>query len=394
MEIVQKIIELIIFADVLWSLFSFIGAIPLGKPWVSPRFPILITIIIMLVQIGQRKRTFYCEKCQKNLIHKEMIGRCSYCDRDTKIKFMDISGRIYYKCSNINCKHTNVISLGGNARTRFYVLNPYGSGKRSLICQNCRCTLSGETVINLSLYSGTEKLAKDYREDFFYHSFGPAKSAEKISVVPVNASMLKDIDKHYEKGISKLSRVDVPTDSIALHFKTESKAVNQTLFQFRIAVKENLKLQPSEGIILLLDGTASGIERQSVVDHFLVDLQHLNTQSAVWTKPILVGVCANGVQQLETAIDSDISSAEEVEQCCKQFLLDQNNGDVINRLYTSIENIHFFLYRTGSAADGTESKIYNVVQPGQALLYEVQREMRRIWTQERNGYCPMTHGKS
>ena len=99
--------------------------------------------------------------------------------------------------------------------------------KRQLVCNVCGTKLSGETVVNMSLFSSDVNLAKKFREDFFYHAFGPAKTNNDINIVPENASVLKDIDRHYEKGSTKFNPVSIIDDSIRIHFKTTNKNINQ-----------------------------------------------------------------------------------------------------------------------------------------------------------------------
>jgi len=398
MEIVKIVIFLLLLIDVVYSIVSLIDMIPVGKRWFIPRLPFLITLIVIIFQTKQRNRTFYCETCHKNLSCDDVVSRCT-CGTTTKVKFVGFSGKLSYKCKNSSCRKNVVRSFDNSARTRFSRINPFGTKmqqKRQLVCNICGTKLSGEPVLNYSLYSSNMMLAKKFREDFFYHSFGPAKECKDLHITPTNAMLLKDIDRHYENGAGKLSLNSVSEEPIQLHFKTKNKNVNQTLYQFNIAVAQNNehKLGLSEGVIVLLDGAANSIERQSVVDLFLVDIQQINTESSVWAKPVLVGVCCNGVDSLETVIDEGrIHSADVAEEICRQFLIERNNEDVINRLSNGVSNLHFFLYRTGTKAQGTQDKVYNVVNPVQALIYASQNEMKHIWPVAMNGYCPRTDDK-
>lgn len=397
MEIVKYGIILLIIIDVFSSIISFIDSIPIGKSFTSPRFPLIITLLIIIVQTKQRNKRFYCETCSKNLSISEIQGLCS-CGKKTKIKFMGLSGKLYYYCSEPTCKKTRVISFDNSIRTRFSRINPYSQKmqqKRQLVCNVCGTKLSGESVINMSLFSNDVNLAKRFREVFFYHAFGPAKNNNDISIIPENAAILKDIDRHYEKGSTKFNPVSVTDESIRIHFKTTNKNVNQLLIQFNIALSQNnvLKLKSSEGIILLLDASKNPSERQSVIDYFLIELDHLNTGSSVWINPVLVGLCCDEVDELESAINAEkIKGADDLEELCIQFLTTHNNGDIIQSLYNRIENIHFFLYRTGSLALGNNNKVYNVVPPVQALFYTVSNDFLSVWKQTSEGHCPRTIG--
>lgn len=398
MELIKAILIFAAILDVLSSVFSFIGAIPAGKPWTIPRFPLLITIIIMILQTKSRHQLHYCENCQKNCHSNEIVRQCIFCGAKTEIKFMNITGRIHYRCSNPSCR-TQIIKFcfekNNRIRTRFSRLQPYSEKtmkKSSLICKTCGKKVNSGKTVNLSVYGQTMLMAQDYREDFFYHGIKPNESF--FEVLSLQTATVKKIYLNYEVGPGSSATSGVPTSPVKIYVKTGQKASEKTLFRFRMAVpkSENLRLKNSEGIIILLNGKSDEVARQTVIDHFIVDLQQINTRSAVWKNPILVGICSNGVERLENAIDKGIKSQQEEEKICIEFLKDMNNSDIINRLYSEAENVHFFLYRTGSAAKGTAEKIYNAVQPAQALIYNFQPEMNRIWS--KNGYLPLTNGKS
>lgn len=395
-----SLIKELLFIDLAWSVISFIGAIPLGKPWFTPRFPIPITVIVMLLQIPHRKRKFYCDRCQKNLSYKEIVGNCNHCASDFPIKFMGIDGRIYHKCSESGCDETNVLTMNefdDSARTRFYKLNPLGeSEKRDFCCKICGNLIFGdEKVVTLSLYSGREETAKTYRAAFFYNSFGPGKKSQKMAVQPTEPLIVKRIDSLYECEGYKDGFKDVADHPLRLRLKTDQKLINKTLFQFHMVIgsTNQHKLVSSEGIVLLIEGVSNSIERQTLVDQFLVDLEPLKT-SRCWNKPVLVGICANGVVSLESAVSRGFENATIMEQQCISFLMEQNNADIVSRLSSNLEHLHFFLYRTGSVGENTEGDIYNVVQPGQALMYDAHRELRAIWPMETNGCSPPLYGKS
>lgn len=397
MEIAKYCIIFLIAIDIFSSIISFIDFIPIGKSFASPRFPLFVTLILIIAQMKQRNKCFYCETCNRNLSISEIQGLCS-CGNKTKVKFMGLSGKLYYYCSDSTCKKTRVMSFDNSMRTRFSRINPYGKKmqqKRQLVCRVCGSNLSGETVINMSLYSGDVNLARNYREDFFYHAFGPAKKNNDISIVPENVAILKDIDRHYEKGSTKFNPVSVTDESIRIHFKTSNKSINELLIQFNIALAQNvtLKLKSSEGIIILLDAAKSPSERQSVIDHFMVDLEHLNTKSSEWINPVLIGLCCNDVEELESEINSGIiKSADDSEEICIKYLSSQNNGDIIQSLYNRISNVHFFVYRTGTLALGNDSNVYNIVPPVQSLFYSASSDFSNIWKPTSGGYCPKTAG--
>lgn len=397
MEIVKYCIIFLITIDVFSSIISFIDFIPIGKSFASPRFPLFVALILIIAQTKQRNRHFYCETCNKSLSISEIQGLCS-CGNKTKVKFMGLSGKLYYYCPDPTCKKTRVISFDNSMRTRFSRINLYGKKmqqKRQLVCNVCGTKLSGETVVNMSLFSSDVNLAKRFREDFFYHAFGPAKTNNDINIVPENASVLKDIDRHYEKGSTKFNPVSIIDDSIRIHFKTTNKNINQLLIQFNIALAQSsvLKLKYSEGIIILLDASKNPSERQSVIDHFLIELDHLNTKSNIWIGSVLVGLCCDEVNELKSAINNEqIKSADDSEELCIRFLTSQNNGDIIQSLYNRIDNVHFFVYRTGTLALGNDSDVYNIVPPVQSLFYSVSNDFYTIWKPVPNGYCPKNVG--
>ena len=394
-----SLLKNLLLIDLAWSVLSFIGAIPLGKPWFTPRFPVPVTIVIMLFQIGHKKWDFYCNNCQKNLSYKEVIGKCYYCKSDIPIKFMGIDGRIYHKCLNSSCEMTSVLTindLDDSARTRFYKSNPLGlTGRRSLHCKICGNPINNDNVVTLSLYSGREEIAKTYRAAFFYNSFGPGKKSQKMAVQPTEPLIVKRIDSLYECEGYKDGFKGVADHPLRLRLKTDQKLINKTLFQFHMVIgsTNQHKLVSSEGIVLLIEGVSNSIERQTLVDQFLVDLEPLKT-SRCWNKPVLVGICANGVASLESAVSRGFEDATIMEQQCISFLMEQNNADIVSRLSSNLEHLHFFLYRTGSVGENTEGDIYNVVQPGQALMYDAHRELRAIWPMETNGCSPPLYGKS
>jgi len=393
MDNLKIIVFSLIVIDVFASFISIIDMIPIGKHRFKLRFPFLITLIIIVLQTKQRNKVFYCKTCHKNLYYPDVTAEC-YCKTTHKLKFVGFSGVLNYNCPNKKCKKRKIIGFGRYDRTMFSRLNPYGKrmqAKRLLVCRICGNMISGEPVMNFSLYSSNIELAKNYREDFFYHSFGPAKENKDLHISPVDVKVLKDIDHHYEHGAGKLGSNSVSEVPIQLHFKTQNKNVNQTLYQFNMAVALNAdnKLIASEAIIILLDGNSKSAERQSVVDNFLVDIQQINIEGSVWKKPVLVGICCNNVKRLEDEIDGGkINSADDCEEICRRFLNEENNDDIINRLNGNVANVRYFLYRTGTAEKGTQGKVYNVVNPVQALTYAVQSEMKHIWPPVSNGHCP------
>lgn len=399
--IIIRTLECIVILDVLWSVLSFIGSIPIGKPFFTPRFPFLITLIVKLIQIPTKKEKRYCSVCNRNLLAEEMIAECNYCNSSNPVKLIGIDGRIYYKCNNKSCKETFVVSPFGEARTRFSRLFPYGdktSRKRKLRCMYCKQPLSSDnTVINLSLYTSDKLLAVAYRETFFYNSFGAGCKDANIHLFSQSATTLKEIDHFYESKPSKMmGTASLPLDLIRIEFRSRIDEINKSAYQFRIAATNdnNAKLKASEGIIVLVNGNAQAIEVKTLIDHFLIDLNALNTQSQTWTSPVLIGISANGVPELEKRIDDGFTSADEMESFCKQYLISKNIEDIIYALNNAVENMHFFLYRTGNARDATESKIYNVIPPVQALLYSAQSTMKKYWAPNTNGITPSTKGKS
>lgn len=65
-SIIGEPLTIVIFFDVGLSIVSFINWIPIGKPLITPRLPIVPTIIVMLIQLKDKKRLFYCDKCHRN----------------------------------------------------------------------------------------------------------------------------------------------------------------------------------------------------------------------------------------------------------------------------------------------------------------------------------------
>jgi len=394
------IAKLILQIDIKWSILSFICAIPLGKPWFTPRLPLPLTIITMLVQSVFRKKKYYCTTCHKNFKYNDIGCKCSYCNSEIPIKMMGIDGRIYHKCPDRDCDMTTVLTLikdNDSARTRFYKFNPFiENGRRTMHCKYCDNIFeNNDKAASFSLYCAKEEVAKTFRSVFFYNSFGPGRKANRMSIQTTESPLLKRSDYYYENDGHVNGFKAVSAKPIILQLKTESKSVNKSHFYFNIAVanSEHNKLVSSEGIILLLEGAADNYVRQTQVDQFLVDLESVKS-SKLWENTVLVGICANGVDSLETAIENGFSSAYEMEQKCRSFLTEQNNEEIISRLGLNINNLHFFIYRTGSAGEQTEDKIYNVLQPVQALIYDVHKEMKSIWPLESNGFCPEVHGKS
>ena len=327
--ILVRIIEFITIIDVVWFVISFIMAIPIGKAFFPPRFPILITLIIIFLQTPSRKKPKYCSICNRNLNKKETTMRCVYCNTLNPVKMMDITGNIYYKCANKECKQTHVVSPYGYARTRFSKVFPYGeknTKKVTLCCKYCNNQLSSaHSVVNLSLYTSNVQLAQAYRETFFYNSFGAGKKNLDIQLSSHNTalfsnatvfSILKEIDECYEGASSSKSKGtnDIPLELISLELRSsEYKEINSTSYQFRIALSnDSYRLLASEGIILLIDGKSSALENDTLVDRFLIDLNSLNTQSKVWNLPVLIGISSNGIPELEERIQSGFVNAEDM----------------------------------------------------------------------------------
>ena len=48
---IGKILLLLMLADVLICIFSFLDAIPLGKSWMVPRVPVLVALVLMLNRV-------------------------------------------------------------------------------------------------------------------------------------------------------------------------------------------------------------------------------------------------------------------------------------------------------------------------------------------------------
>ena len=379
-EIVTFLEALVLF-DVTWSVGSFINWIPFGKTWwITPRFPLLITVIIMLIQRISIKKTFYCEKCHKNLKHGELKFRCATCNEEFKLKPMGISGRIYLKCPNKDCtgKFLYTTDMGGHFPARFSRLNPYGKrnlDKINFSCRNCGEALENGYVVNFSLYSGSVELAKNYREDFFYYAFGPKKKTSGLSIAMEDKYFMNNLKKHYENNT-----MEVSDKNLMIKLVTKNSNINEIKFNMRFAVCENNEypLLSSEGIVLILDGKEDAILRRSVVDNFIVDIERLRSQEQIIDTPLLVGICVNGVSGMEETVQR-YTDAVSMERACRDFLIQKNNADIIQILCSKLKNVHFFFYRTGTAGNNSEDKVFNVVVPVQSLFLSVTRDMCNVW---------------
>lgn len=384
-SIIGEPLTIVIFFDVGLSIVSFINWIPIGKPWITPRLPIIPTIIVMLIQLKDKKRMFYCDTCHRNFYPKELIGVCNCCETEQKIYFMDITGRIYRKCINGSCNTSGVFTLredDGVARTRISVFNPlknYRANKINFKCKTCGSKIGMGLVSNFSLYGSDEKLVRDYRTVFFYYTFCKGKKTVDMSVEVSDERLLKGIDNEFE-GSKSPHGYNTTLGTIRLRLKTRNYTVNQIQFRFNTAIcsDNSKKLMPSEGIVLLLDGSCSNFERDSVVDQFLIDLKMLSSRGELWENPVFVGICANNCETLEDKIDSGILKLENNEEMCRQYLESQNNSDIINKLSNAVKDIHYFIYRTGTVAAGTDYKIYNVIESGQSLLGKVCTELESV----------------
>lgn len=356
--------------DIIWSIVSWISSRLL-----TPRLPLIPTLIVMLYQRKCKKKTYFCEKCQRNLYHKEILRKCSdsKCGKAQEIKFMDITGKVYHKCIN------NYVSKCEERFNVFDTYKGYRDNKIDLICKTCDTELSGGLVASFSLYSSDEQLAKDYIVDFFYYTFCAGKKTVNMSVETTDKKRLDDIDNEF-MHFAPTANTGRILDTISLRLQTNNSTVKNTRFQFHTAIcsDEARKLKSSEGIIILLDGKNSNYERDSVIDRFLVDLQMQNIRGNVWENPVYIGVCANGCEFLESEIDKNASSIAQNEQLCRQFLVNYNNEDIINKLSNAIKNVHYFVYRTGYKSNGTEEKIYNVAESGQSLLIDVCSELNNV----------------
>lgn len=385
-SIIGEPLTIVIFFDVGLSIVSFINWIPIGKPLITPRLPIVPTIIVMLIQLKDKKRLFYCDKCHRNFYPKEILGVCNRCKTEQKIYFMDITGRIYRKCANKSCNTSQIFAFSeydGTARTRIYVLNPlknYRANKVDFQCETCGSKIGMGLVSNLSVYCSDETLARNFRTVFFYYTFCKGKKNDNMSVETSDKRLLNGIDIEFEMGMSSHG-CTTTLETIELRLKTKNYIVNQIQFRFNVAIcSDNLKkLMSSEGILLLLDGSCSNFERDGVVDQFLVDLQMLNTRGELWENPIFVGICADDCEMLESQIDSGTLKLEDNDKVCRKYLELQNNSDIISKLSSVIKDVHYFIYRTGTVGTGTDYKIYNIVESGQSLLGQVCPELGRVF---------------
>lgn len=332
----------------------------------------------MLIQSKYKKKMLYCKTCSRNYYPKELFCVCACCETKQDMHFMDITGKIYRKCRNRNCKTTGILTFDdcdGEARTRISVLNTfknYRANKISFRCKTCDSKIGIGSVYNFSIYGSNEKLVRNYRTSFFYYTFCKGKKNFDMSVEVKDERLLRGIDNEFEGSTSSPGN-NTTLGRIRLRLKTRNSTVNQARFIFNTAIcsDNSKKLIHSEGIVLLLDGNCSNFDRDSVVDQFLVDLKMLNTRGELWKNPVYVEICANECAELEEKIDHEHIKTDNSDEICRQYLDIQNNSDIINKLSGTIKNVSFFIYRTGTLATGTEHKVYNVVESGQSLLGKV-----------------------
>ena len=228
-----------------------------------PRVPVLVALVLMLIQIPQRRRTFYCETCGRYIRPQELLAKCNSCNGKRRPRFLTPLGTLACKCPSHTCLERKTISYGGNARTRFSRLFPYGAGNRSrqsFLCGVCGNEINMGNIINLSWYSGTEQLAMNYCRNFLAQGFGS-----------VNLT---------GSGVNFAASTSLPSELI-FGFRTKNRDVRRAEFRLHFAVKgTERKLWSSEETMLLLDGAAGAGERDAVIDAFLLDLQELNVAHA------------------------------------------------------------------------------------------------------------------
>ena len=329
------VLLLLMLADVLICIFSFLDAIPLGKSWMVPRVPVLVALVLMLIQIPQRRRTFYCETCGRYIRPQELLAKCNSCNGKRRPRFLTPMGPLACKCPSFLCGGCGIESNMGN-------------------------------IINLSLYSGTEQLAMNYCRNFLAQGFGS---------VDLTGS-----------GVNLAASTSLPSELI-FGFRTKNRDVRRAEFRLHFAVKRTeRKLWSSEETMLLLDGAAGAGERDAVLDAFLLDLQELNVAHAVWKNPVLVGICADRMEEAQASIASLGDNPAEMEKKCRMFLMDSGNEDAVQRLDMKIERLHYFLYRTG-----TTEKIYNEVPGAQAMFYDALPALSKVWPL--SGALPKVRGK-
>lgn len=372
--------------DIGISVASFVDVvaakITFARRYIKTRFPLLITLMIILFQTKTRNSKFYCPTCQKNLPLKEVVSECIECGTQDKIRFMNITGRV-----NCQCKGK---TDDGRCERTFSRVSPYGKSaltSRQIKCKNCHTPIKTGTVVNLTLFSDDFEMAAAYRETFMSNAFDVEKPGT-MGAAFRDEKEFKKIFEHYNGSVWALD-TDIPLHPMELQLKTPKLAFNDTMYRFQISIenRNDYRLVPSEGIVLLINGNADSIRKQSFVENFLINLEQINTQSGTWKKPVLVGICANGVKELEDAIDNGFVCAEEAEKYCIEYLEENNNGNMINLLCGKIENMHFFVYRTGNKREKTENKIYNVVHPVLSLMYNEEKKLDSIWKPDERGNC-------
>lgn len=385
--------EWLIVLDCGISVISFLEGIPSGLRLIRPRLPLLPTAIVMLFQLRTRKRRVYCPQCEKNLSYKELVHFCPVCQKISTIRLMNPLGTVWTECENELCNY--------GKRKKFSRINPLGKkaiAKNRIRCKACSSLLTlGNAFVTLSLFSDSQSLVRDFRFAFCNTVLNPRElqladpEGKRIScrLAPDMASLLTSI---CDNGGSK---ANIPLSPLRISLSYEkNKSLDHAVIGFRTAIKDkdSNRLTNSEGIILLLDGSARATERQAAAESLAVELERLNTEGGVWKEPVLVALCADRCDALKEAIANGFSDYAAMEQACMEFLEAQGNDEIVSLLGSAAANVRYLIYRTGTPGS-TENTDYNIVPPVQALLYRRLPALKKHWQPAADGILPAVTGK-
>lgn len=385
--------EWLIVLDCGLSVISFLEGIPSGLRLIQPRLPLLPTAIVMLCQLRTRKRRIYCPQCEKNLSYKELVHFCPVCQKISTIRLMNPLGTVWTECENELCNY--------GKRKKFSRINPLGKKavqKNRIRCRACSSLLTlGNAFVTLSLFADSPSLVRDFRFAFCNTVLNPRElqladpEGKRIAckLAPDMANLLTGI---CDNGNTK---AHIPLSPLRISLSYEkNKSLDHAVVGFRAAIKDkdSNRLTNSEGIILLLDGSARATERQAAAESLAVELERLNTEGGAWKEPVLVALCADRCDALKEVIANGFADYAAMEQACMEFLEAQGNDEIVSLLGSAAANVRYLIYRTGTPGS-TENTDYNIVPPVQALLYRRLPALRKHWQPSANGLLPAVTGK-
>ena len=397
--------EWVIGIDLGLSAVSFLEGIPAGIRLIRPRLPVLPTLIVMLLQLRTRKRTVYCPQCQKNLTFRDLVHFCPSCHKISTVKLMNPLGTVYVECENELCNF--------GKRRKFSRINPLSrraiQGKigkpgkkppregRRLRCKSCGSMLTlGNAFVTLSLFSDSPELIRDFRYEFVRTLLDPAKQnlsdPEKSRLVFKAAPDINNILENICSSGSTRRNIPLSPLRIALNYK--SKSLDHAVLNLRTALKgmESNRLIHSEGILMLMGGKSRPTERQALAESLAMELDRLNTEAGAWKQPVLVGICADGCEELMQAVKDGFADAAEMEQRCIEYLESQSNDEILSTLGSVIDNIHYFIY-TSEYLQPVMQIPYNIIPPVQAILFRKLPALKKFWAISEQGVHPSVTGQ-